>query len=128
MMALVRHMSLPFCRASHAACATHKRRLATITYTPKEHKGFAGLAGRGFPSDLQWANRVHDEKEAPKVRFRTDSSECDVRGLTATTSVCLRDKIKPDKICERVEAVGQVRKNLTKHIHDYPAGVTRTGT
>lgn len=54
------------------------------------------------------------------VRFLVYSNEYDVEGLIATTSVWLRDKVRPDQIKERVEAFGKVRDNLLKHASGYP--------
>ncbi|MBP7050601.1 MAG: DUF1593 domain-containing protein [Phycisphaerae bacterium] len=60
------------------------------------------------------------DDEESMVRFLVYANEYDVEGLIATTSVWLRDKVRPDKIRERVEAYGQVRENLLKHAPDYP--------
>ena len=66
------------------------------------------------------------------VRFLVYSNEYDVEGLIATTSVWLRDKIRPENIRERIEAYGKGRKNLLKHAPGYPTarylhGVTKSG-
>ena len=60
-----------------------------------------------------------DEEES-MVRFLVYSNEYDVEGLIATTSVWLRDKVRPDKIRERIDAYGKVRENLLKHAREYP--------
>ncbi|UCD50256.1 MAG: DUF1593 domain-containing protein [Phycisphaerales bacterium] len=60
------------------------------------------------------------DDEESMVRFLVYANEYDVEGLIATTSVWLRDKVRPDKIRERVEAFGQVRANLLKHAPGYP--------
>lgn len=60
------------------------------------------------------------DDEESMVRFLVYSNEYDVEGLIATTSVWLRDKVRPDKIRERIEAYGQVRENLLKHAAGYP--------
>lgn len=72
------------------------------------------------------------DDEESMVRFLVYSNEYDVEGLIATTSVWLRDKVRPEKIRERIEAFGQVRPNLLKHATGYPAaehllGVIRAG-
>ena len=64
------------------------------------------------------SNEPDDEQSM--VRFLVYSNEYDVEGLVATTSVWLRDTIRPDKIQKQVEAYGQVRSNLLKHASDYP--------
>lgn len=64
------------------------------------------------------SNEPDDEESM--VRFLVYSNEYDVEGLIATTSVWLRDKVRPDKIRERVEAFGHVRANLLKHTAGYP--------
>jgi hypothetical protein len=60
------------------------------------------------------------DDEQSMVRFLVYSNEYDVEGLIATTSVWLRDKVRPDKIRERIEAFGKVRDNLLKHASGYP--------
>ena len=72
------------------------------------------------------------DDEESMVRFLVYSNEYDVEGLIATTSVWLRDKVRPENIRERIEAFGQVRDRLLKHAADYPrAGhllsVTKSG-
>lgn len=60
------------------------------------------------------------DDEESMVRFLVYANEYDVEGLIATNSVWLRDKVRPDKIRERVEAYGQVRENLSRHAPGYP--------
>jgi len=60
------------------------------------------------------------DDEESMVRFLAYCNEYDVEGLIATTSIWLKDKVRPDKIRERVDAYGQVRENLLKHAADYP--------
>ncbi|MCP4610111.1 MAG: DUF1593 domain-containing protein [Planctomycetes bacterium] len=60
------------------------------------------------------------DDEESMVRFLVYSNEFDVEGLIATTSVWLRDKIRPENIRERIEAFGKVRNNLRKHASGYP--------
>jgi hypothetical protein len=72
------------------------------------------------------------DDEESMVRFLVYSNEYDVEGLIATTSVWLRDKVRPDNIRERIEAYGKVRENLLKHAKGYPTAqhllsVTKAG-
>ena len=72
------------------------------------------------------------DDEESMVRFLVYSNEFDVEGLIATTSVWLRDKVRPENIRERIEAFGQVRNNLLKHASGYPTrehllNVTKAG-
>jgi len=60
------------------------------------------------------------DDEESMVRFLVYSNEFDVEGLIATTSVWLRDKVRPENIRERIRAFGQVRNNLRKHASGYP--------
>jgi hypothetical protein len=60
------------------------------------------------------------DDEQSMVRFLLYSNDYDVEGLIATTSVWLKDKVRPEKIRERIEAFGQVRNNLLKHAGGYP--------
>jgi hypothetical protein len=60
------------------------------------------------------------DDEQSMVRFLVYSNEYDVEGLIATTSVWLRDRVRPEKIIERIEAFGQVRENLLKHASGFP--------
>jgi hypothetical protein len=64
------------------------------------------------------ANEPDDEQSM--VRFLVYSNEYDVEGIIATTSVWLKDKVRPDLIRRQVEAYGQVRDNLIKHAPGYP--------
>lgn len=72
------------------------------------------------------------DDEESMVRFLVYSNEYDVEGLIATTSVWLRDKVRPENIHERIEAYGKVRTNLLKHAPGYPTAehllsVTKAG-
>jgi hypothetical protein len=60
------------------------------------------------------------DDEESMVRFLVYSNEYDVEGLIATTSVWLKDKVRPENIRERIEAYGKVRENLLKHAPGYP--------
>jgi len=76
------------------------------------------------------ANEPDDEESL--VRFLVYCNEFDVEGMIATTSVWLRDKVRPEKIRERVDAFGRVRANLLKHAPGYPSpaylhSVTKAG-
>jgi hypothetical protein len=76
------------------------------------------------------SNEPDDEESL--VRFLVYSNEYDVEGLIATTSVWLRNTVRPERIQERVAAYGQVRDNLLKHASGYPTkeyllGVTKSG-
>ena len=72
------------------------------------------------------------DDEESMVRFLVYANEFDVEGLIATTSVWLRNKIRPENIRERIEAYGKVRGNLLKHAPGFPTkqhllGVTKSG-
>jgi len=72
------------------------------------------------------------DDEESMVRFLVYCNEYDVEGLIATTSVWLRDKVRPENIRERIEAYGKVRENLLKHAPGYPTtehllSVTKSG-
>jgi hypothetical protein len=54
------------------------------------------------------------------VRFLVYANEFDVEAIVATTSTWLRDRVRPDRIIELVEAYGQVRDNLLRHARGYP--------
>jgi hypothetical protein len=64
------------------------------------------------------SNEPDDEESM--VRFLVYSNEYDVEGLIATTSVWLRDRIRPDRIRRQVKAYGQARDNLVRHAPGYP--------
>lgn len=72
------------------------------------------------------------DDEESMVRLLVYANEFDIEGLIATTSVWLRDKTRPEKIRERVEAYGRVRENLARHARGYPPaeellGVIKSG-
>lgn len=54
------------------------------------------------------------------VRFLVYSNEYDVEGIVATTSVHLKNKVRPDKVEELIEAYGKVKNNLDKHASGFP--------
>jgi hypothetical protein len=64
------------------------------------------------------SNEPDDEESL--VRLLVYANEYDLEGLIATTSVWLRDKIRPDLIHRAVEAYGQVHRNLTQHAPGFP--------
>jgi len=88
----------------------------------------ASFAGRGKVFERPAKPRVivltditnEPDDEESMVRFLVYSNEFDVEGLIATTSVWLRDKVRPENIRERIRAFGQVRNNLMKHASGYP--------
>jgi hypothetical protein len=65
------------------------------------------------------SNEPDDEESL--VRFLVYSNEYDVEAIVATTSVWLRNKIRPDLIRDGVRAYGQVRDNLSLHAEGFPA-------
>jgi|DewCreStandDraft_4_1066084.scaffolds.fasta_scaffold24990_2 hypothetical protein len=65
------------------------------------------------------SNEPDDEQSL--VRFLVYSNEYDVEGIIATTSVWLRDRIRPDIIRETVQAYGRVQPNLLRHAPGFPA-------
>ncbi len=54
------------------------------------------------------------------MRFLVYSNEYDIEGIIATTSVWLRDRIRPDIIRETIQAYGKVHPNLLKHAPGFP--------
>lgn len=64
------------------------------------------------------SNEPDDEQSL--VRFLLYSNEFDVEGLIATTSVWLRDRVRPDIIRETIDAYAEVRPNLLLHAPEYP--------
>ena len=76
------------------------------------------------------SNEPDDEESM--VRFLVYANEFDVEGLIATTSVWLKDKVRPERILERIDAYSKVRENLLKHAPGYPEaealkGVVKSG-
>jgi hypothetical protein len=65
------------------------------------------------------SNEPDDEESL--VRFLVYSNEYDVEGLVATTSVWLRDRIRPDIIRETIQAYAQVHANLLLHAPGFPS-------
>jgi hypothetical protein len=60
------------------------------------------------------------DDEMSLVRFLVYANEFDVEGLIATTSVWLRDQVRPDLIRRAVKAYGQVQPNLARHAAGFP--------
>lgn len=76
------------------------------------------------------SNEPDDEQSL--VRYLVYSNEFDTEGIIATTSVWLRDKVRPDIIRETINAYGQVRDSLLRHAPGYPTkesllAVTKSG-
>ncbi|MGQ9918644.1 MAG: nucleoside hydrolase-like domain-containing protein [Bryobacteraceae bacterium] len=64
------------------------------------------------------SNEPDDEQSL--VRLLVYSNEFDLEGLIATTSVWLRDKIRPDIIRETIGAYAKVQPSLLKHAPGFP--------
>lgn len=76
------------------------------------------------------SNEPDDEESL--VRYLVYTNDFDTEGIIATTSVWLRDRVRPDIIRESVNAYGQVRDNLLLHAPGYPTkdyllGATKSG-
>ena len=77
------------------------------------------------------SNEPDDEQSL--VRLLHYANDFDLEGLVATTSVWLKNTIRPERITERIEAYGQIRDNLLKHAPDYPTeaylhSITKAGS
>jgi len=64
------------------------------------------------------SNEPDDEQSL--VRLLVYSNEYDIEGLIATTSIHLRDSIRPDIIRATIEAYGKVQPNLLLHAPGFP--------
>jgi hypothetical protein len=64
------------------------------------------------------SNEPDDEESL--VRLLVYSNEFDIEALIATTSVWLRDQVRPDLLKRTIEAYGSVRQNLLLHAPGYP--------
>ena len=114
-----------------------KRLLFTIVILMMSHKSFAEqdvvFDHLEKPRVIVLTDITNEpDDEESMVRFLVYSNEYDVEGLIATTSVWLRDKVRPENIRERIKAYGKVRKNLLKHAPGYPTSehllnITKTG-
>jgi hypothetical protein len=60
------------------------------------------------------------DDEMSLVRFLVYANEFEVEGRIATTSVWLRDNVRPDLIRKTVEAYGQVQPKLAQHTPGFP--------
>ena len=103
-----------------------KRLLFMIVILMMSHKGLAGqeivFEHLEKPRVIVLTDITNEpDDEESMVRFLVYSNEYDVEGLIATTSVWLRDKVRPENIRERIEAYGKVRENLLKHAPGFPA-------
>ncbi|MEO7597764.1 MAG: nucleoside hydrolase-like domain-containing protein [Opitutus sp.] len=65
------------------------------------------------------SNEPDDEQSL--VRLLVYSNEFDLEGLVATTSVWLRNAVRPEMIKQSVGAYGEVRANLLKHAPGFPS-------
>jgi hypothetical protein len=115
-----------------AECLTALLVLSAVTQTGHSREGvtFTKLDKPRVIVLTDITNEPDDEESM--VRFLVYSNEFDVEGLIATTSVWLRDEVRPENIRERIEAFGEVRSNLLKHVSGYPSkehllNVTKSG-
>ena len=67
------------------------------------------------------SNEPDDEESL--VRLLVYSNEYEIEGLIATTSVWLRDAVRPELLARGVEAYGAVRDNLALHADGFPRAV-----
>lgn len=67
-----------------------------------------------------------DDSES-MVRLMLYSSQIDIEGLVATTSVWMKEQTHPEAIRQVVEAYGKVRPNLLLHEAGFPAATTLFG-
>jgi hypothetical protein len=95
---------------------------------------FVGLLGAADKPRVVVLTDITNEPDDQEsmVRFLVYANEYDVEGLVATTSVWLRDTVRPERIRELVTAYGKVRANLLKHAAGYPTaeyllGVIKAG-
>lgn len=68
------------------------------------------------------SNEPDDEESL--VRLLVYSNEFDLEGIVATTSVWLKNRVRPDLIRQAVEAYGKVRSNLLLHAPGFPDAST----
>jgi hypothetical protein len=64
------------------------------------------------------SNEPDDEQSL--VRLLVYSNEFEIEGLIATTSIHLRDRIRPDILRATIEAYGKVQPNLLRHAPGFP--------
>lgn len=77
------------------------------------------------------SNEPDDEESL--VRYLVYANEFDTEALIATTSIHLKDKIRPDLLHKAIKAYGEVLPNLRLHAPGYPtaqqlASVVRSGS
>lgn len=65
------------------------------------------------------SNEPDDEESL--VRLLVYSNEFEIEGLIATTSVWLKDKVRPELIKRTIEAYAQVQGSLAAHAAGYPS-------
>jgi hypothetical protein len=65
------------------------------------------------------SNEPDDEESL--VRLLVYSNEIDLEGVIATTSVWLRDTVRPELITRDIEAYRKVRENLMQHAPGFPS-------
>lgn len=83
--------------ASHASTSPLKQRVIILTDVENE------------PDDAE-----------SLVRLMLYTNEIDVKGIVATTSTHMRNRVAPETIHKIVDAYGKVRSNLVLHQKDYP--------
>ena len=77
--------------------------------------------GAGKPRVIVLTDITNEpDDEESMVRFLVYANEYDVEGLIATTSVWLRDRVRPDRLRAMVDAYGEVRGNLSRHAPGFP--------
>lgn len=64
------------------------------------------------------SNEPDDEESL--VRLLVYANEFDLEGLIATTSVWMRDRVRPDLIARDVDAYAKIRDNLLRHAAGFP--------
>src|SRR5690242_12995429 len=60
------------------------------------------------------------DDEMSLVRFLVYANEYEVEGLVATTSVWLKEQVRPDLLRRTIEAYGQVQPKLARHAPGFP--------
>ncbi len=55
------------------------------------------------------------------VRLFLYSNQIDIKGMVATTSCWLQNRVEPESIKKLIRAYGKVRNNLSKHEKDFPS-------
>lgn len=96
----------------HPATAVLAMLMAGMVICPV---GYGSAPTQQRPRVLALTDITNGPDEQSMVRFLLYSNEYNVEGLLATTSIHLPDRVRPEKIRERVETCGEVRGNLIKH-------------